>query len=297
MPAEREGFVDVDGFRTWYRAVGDLDGTRLPLLCLHGGPGSTSGYHERLEALADERAVVRYDQLGCGRSGQPGDPQWTLPLFRAEVRAVRDALGLDRVHLLGTSWGGMLALEHFFDQAGTVASLVLSSTLASAEQWAAEVRTLRDAMPPEHVAAFDEADRAGRWEGPAWEAADQAFADRHFYRGTEKAAIERMREGRSPEAYEQMWGPSEWLVTGELAGWDVRDRLGEIDVPALVLRGAHDLCTPAVAATLVAGIPGARLEVFEESSHTPVVEETERYLDVVRAFLHDAERELVADSH
>ena len=289
MPAEREGLVAVDGFRTWYRVVGDLNGPRLPLLCLHGGPGSTSNYHARLEALADERAVIRYDQLGSGRSQQPPDPHWSLSLFRAEVRAVRAELGLERVHLLGTSWGGMLALEHALERPGTLASLVLSSTLASSEQWTAEVRKLRDAMPSEVVAAFDEADRAQRWEGPEWEAADEAFGDRHFYRGADKAEVERIREGRCAEAYEVMWGPSEWLATGELADWDVRDRLAEIDVPTLVVRGGYDLCTGPVAETIVNGIAGARLEVFEESSHTPVLEETERYLGVVRAFLHDAE--------
>ena len=91
---EREGFVAIDGFRTWYRVVGDLSGPRPPLLCLHGGPGSTSTYHERLEGLADERAVVRYDQLGCGRSERSEGATWTLELFRAEVDAVRVALGL-----------------------------------------------------------------------------------------------------------------------------------------------------------------------------------------------------------
>ena len=289
MPEAREGWVDVDGFRTWYRAVGDLASPRAPLLCLHGGPGSTSTYHERLEQVAGERAVVRYDQLGCGRSERSEGATWTLDLFRAEVDAVREELGLDRVHLLGTSWGGMLALEHALVRPGTLAGLILSSTLASAEQWTGEVRKLRDAMPPDVVAVFDEADQARHWEGPAWDAADEAFAARHVYRGVDAADLARMRAGRSVEAYETMWGPSEWLATGELAGWDVSDRLGELDVPTLVIRGEHDLCTPPVAQTLVDGIRGARLVVFEHSSHVPAVEETERYLQVVRDFMRVAE--------
>jgi L-proline amide hydrolase len=287
---EREGWLDFEGFRTWYRVVGDLDGPRPPLLCLHGGPGSTSTYHERLEALADERAVVRYDQLGCGRSERPDNPRWTLDLFRAEVDAVRAELGLDRVHLVGTSWGGMLALEHALARPGTLAGLILSSTLASAEQWTGEVRKLRDAMPPDVVAVFDEADRTQRWEGPEWEAADEAFAARHFYRGAiGDPILERMRAGRSPEAYNAMWGPSEWMVTGELAGWDVRDRLGEIDVPTLVIRGQYDLSTPPVSQTLVDGIRGARFVVFENSSHAPAIEETERYLQVIGDFMREAD--------
>jgi proline iminopeptidase len=74
-----------------------------------------------------------------------------------------------------------------------------------------------------------------------------------------------------------------------MRGWDARDRLGEIDVPALVVRGRYDMCTKPIAAELVNGIPGAREVVFQESSHTPVLEETDRYLDVVRTFLRTSE--------
>src|SRR5919202_721794 len=112
MP-EREGWIDWDGHRTWYRVVGDLGSGKDPLLALHGGPGSTHNYFAPLERLAEDgRAVVVYDQLGCGRSDRTVDLDWSVELFRNEVQAVRDALGLERVHLLGTSWGGMLALEH-----------------------------------------------------------------------------------------------------------------------------------------------------------------------------------------
>jgi L-proline amide hydrolase len=82
-----------------------------------------------------------------------------------------------------------------------------------------------------------------------------------------------------------MWGPNEWTVTGALAGWDVRPRLHELDVPTLVIRGRYDLSTESIAGTLVRGIRNAREVVFEHSSHTPVLEETERYLDVVGGFL------------
>ena len=99
-----EGFVPFRGYRTWYRIIGERRPAPLPLLCLHGGPGSSSSYHSRLEALGDGRQVVRYDQLGCGNSDRPDDDSlWTLELFVSEVQAVRDALGLDRVHVLGTS--------------------------------------------------------------------------------------------------------------------------------------------------------------------------------------------------
>ena len=90
---------------------------------------------------------------------------------------------------------------------------------------------------------------------------------------------------KGKDVYRAMQGPNEWTPTGALRGWDVRDRLGEIHVPTLVIRGRYDMCTDAVAATLVAGISGSREVVLEESSHTPVLEETDRYLDAIGSFI------------
>src|SRR5918912_3543664 len=139
-----EGFVDFRGYRTWYRAVGS-GGT--PLLALHGGPGSTHHYFAPLERLADERPVVVYDQIGCGSSDRPSDLEWSVEVFREELAAVRSQLGLDRVHLLGTSWGGMLALEHVLSGADGIVSLILSSTLASLDEWVVEQKRLVAGLP------------------------------------------------------------------------------------------------------------------------------------------------------
>ena len=109
-----EGRVPFRGYETWYRVVGDgEDDGKLPVICLHGGPGATHWYLEPLEGIASSgRRAVFYDQLGCGASSQPHDPSmWTVELFVDEVNAVREALELERLHLFGNSWGGMLAME------------------------------------------------------------------------------------------------------------------------------------------------------------------------------------------
>ena len=286
MVAE-EGYVDFRGYRTWYRSVGDR-GT--PLLALHGGPGSTHHYFAPLERLADERRVVVYDQIGCGASDRPTDVEWSIELFREEVAAVRGQLGLDRIHLLGTSWGGMLALEHVLSGAEGIVSLILSSTLASIDEWVAEQKRLLDDLPPDVRAVLDRHEQAGTYDDPEYEEAMQVYFDRHFYRGPKpRTEIERWRGGRAPDVYRAMQGPNEWTVTGALRGWNVRDRLGEVRVPTLVVRGRYDMCTPAVARTLVEGIAGAQEVVLEQSSHTPVLEESDRYLEVVGRFMHEAE--------
>jgi L-proline amide hydrolase len=289
MPVS-EGYVDFRGCRTWYRLAGELGSGTTPLLALHGGPGSTHHYFAPLEGLAPDRPVVLYDQIGCGGSDRPHDIEWSVDVFREEVDAVRSQLGLDRIHLLGTSWGGMLALEHVLSGAEGIVGLILSSTLASVDQWAAEQLRLRNALSAEAVEVFERHERAGTYNDPEYDQAMEAYFDRHFYRGPKpRAELEAMNAGKAVDVYNAMQGPNEWTVTGALRGWDVRNRLGEIDVPTLVIRGRHDMSTDPISATLVNGIKGAREVVLENSSHTPVLEETDQYLEAISKFMKEAE--------
>jgi L-proline amide hydrolase len=289
-PPVSEGYVDYRGYRTWYRIVGDLGSGAVPLLALHGGPGSTHHYFRPLEQLGSERPVVVYDQIGCGGSDRPRDIEWSVAVFREEVDAVRSQLGLERIHLLGTSWGGMLALEHVLTGGAGIVGLMLSSTLASIDQWASEQAGLRNALPAEVVEVLDRHERAGTYDDPEYERAMEAYFDRHFYRGPKpRPELERMNAEKAPDVYRAMQGPNEWTPTGVLRGWDVRHRLRELDLPTLVIRGRYDMCTDAIAATLVQGIRNSREIVLEESSHTPVLEETERYLQGISAFMRDCE--------
>ena len=100
-----------NGHKVWTKIVGD--GSGIPLLLLHGGPGAGHDYLEPLAALGDERPVIFYDQLGCGKSDIPDNSAlWTIERFADEVDEVREQLGIDRCHLLGQSWGGWLGLEY-----------------------------------------------------------------------------------------------------------------------------------------------------------------------------------------
>jgi pimeloyl-ACP methyl ester carboxylesterase len=264
-----EGFVDFRGYRTWYRVSGEaLPGT-LPLLCLHGGPGSSSTYFHPLEELTGRQVVV-YDQLGCGESDRPGDVEWSLELFLDEVGAVREQLGLDRIHLLGQSWGGILAQQYALGRPGGICSLILSSTLSSAAQWTETTARLFAALGPGATIEDYDAAHMCRLDPPPPE-------------------FEQWKTKRNRDVYHVMWGPNEWTCTGVLAGWDVRDRLGELDLPTLVLRGGHDACTEEIAQTMVQGIPGAEYAVFDDSAHIPFVEEPERYRAVLGDFLERVE--------
>src|SRR6266568_3649793 len=153
LPAT-EGYLSFAGYRTWYRVTGESEEPgKFPLLCLHGGPGATWHHMEPYAELAAEgRRVVCYDQLGCGNSAisEPHDTSmWTTELFLAEVAAVRKELGLDRCHVLGHSWGGMLGMAYAITRPAGLVSLLVESSPASVPFWLTELARLRAELPPE----------------------------------------------------------------------------------------------------------------------------------------------------
>ena len=292
-----EGRIPFAGGETWYGIVGGSEEPgKLPLLCLHGGPGALHDYLEPLGSLADTgRRVIFYDQIGCGRSWveKPGEA-WTVELFVGEVQAVRDALGLDRVHLFGSSWGGMLAMEYALTRPVGLASLVLSSSPASIPVWAEEASRLRHELPEETQRVLDEHEAAGTLDSAEYRAATMEFYKRHVCRlDPWPDYVLRTFTGieEHPDVYTTMQGPNEFLITGTLRDWDITDRLGEITVPTLITAGRHDEFTPRQAQALHRGIPGSELVTFEESSHMQFAEEPARYHDALAAFLDRVEQE------
>lgn len=284
-----EGFLELkNGYRVWYRRLGAGDAT--PLLLLHGGPGAGHDYLEPLQALSATRPVILYDQLGCGKSDQPDDPSlWTLERFVEEVGEVREQLGLASVHLLGQSWGGWLAIEYMLSQPLGIQRLILASTSASIPQFSDETRRLRKQLPEEVQEVLARYEAAGDFHHPEYEEAVELFYQRYVCRLEEWPDCV-LRTGANLEnnpVYETINGPNEFTTIGNLRDWDRTSRLAEIQVPTLITVGRYDELTPACAETLRAGIPDARLVIFEESAHLAHVEESERYLGVVADFLQE----------
>ena len=292
----REGYVEHARGRTWYRVAGDGEEPgKLPLLCLHGGPGGTHDYLEPLEGMARTgRRTIFYDQLGCGRSDLPDDPSlWTVELFVEEVGVVREELGLERVHVFGNSWGGMLAMEYALTRPPGLASLVLASAPASIPQWVEETGRLRAQLPAEVQEVLDRHEAAGTTDDPEYAEAAMVFNRRHVCRVDPwPDCVLRSFEfiARHGVVYKTMNGPSEFHVTGTMREWSIVDRLGEIDVPTLVVTGEHDEATPAINRTVAEGIPGAESVILPGASHMAHVEQTEGYLRLLDGFLSRVEQ-------
>ena len=285
---EEEGHIDVPGGQVWYKVVGS--GESVPLLTLHGGPGGGHDYLEPLNALASERPVVFFDQLGCGKSDTPDDVSlWRIDRFVDEVTAVRDALGLDRIHLLGHSWGGWLAIEYMLGAPSGVVSLTLASTSASIPQFVYEAGKLISKLPREMAETMRRLEAEGDFENPEFEAGMMEFYKRHLCRlDPWPDPIMRSLENLDGNiVYETMNGPTEFTVIGNMKDWNRIEKLSEIVAPTLITCGRYDELTPACSRTLHQGIMNSRMHVFERSAHMAHLEETESYLQILSEFLRD----------
>jgi proline iminopeptidase len=245
-----------------------------------------SHYLTTLLALADERPVVLFDQLGCGRSERPDDPSlWTVERAVAEVVAVRRALALGEVHLLGHSWGGFLALASAQAHRDGVRSLVLSSPLVSVSEWMEDARSLLASLPDATRETIEQHEAAGTFDDPAYEAATMEFYRRHFCRlDPWPPQLQRTFAELGEGPYHTLWGPSEFTQTGTLRGADLTSVLGELRQPSLWLGGTDDEVPPARLRSFAARAGGAA-QVFDGGTHCVHLEQPDAYVGTIRTFL------------
>lgn len=282
-----EGYIQVTGGKVWYKMIGN-GAVGLPLLVVHGGPGAAHDYLEPLEALADQRPVIFYDQLECGNSERPGRPDlWTLEHYVEEVEHVRAALGLDRMHIIGQSWGAAVAAEYALGPHGDhVASLILSGPLLSTSRWIADQNAYIAQLPP----AVRDVIRASEADGDFTSAPYQE-AMTHYYmkhvcrRQPWPDCLNRAMAKLNPAVYVHMWGPSEFTVTGILKDYERSDRLHELAMPVLLTGGQFDEAAPDTIRFFQSRIPRAELRVFAEASHEHHLEKTGEYLAAAQEFL------------
>jgi len=282
---EGEGYIDVTGGRVWYRIVGS--GSATPLLLLHGGPGGPSDSLKPLGKLSDERPIIFYDQLGSGKSDRPNDPNlWRTERFVEELAQVRQALGLDRVHILGHSWGTMLAVDCMLTNPSGIVSLILSSPCLSTKKWMEDVNKYRSNLPVEIQEILEKHEKAGTIDSEDYLNATMEFYKRHLCRlDPWPKELEQLFEDLNMEVYETMWGPNEFNATGILKDYDRTEQLKEIEVPTLFTAGRYDEASPETTALYQSYISGSKLEVFEDASHLTMHEKPEKYCQVVSDFL------------
>ncbi len=276
-----EGRVEVRGGSVWYRIVGEGEGP--PLVTLHGGPGYPSASLQPLEALAAERRVVSYDQLGCGNSDRPDDPSlWTMDRSIDELERLLDHLELDSIHLLGHSWGTMLGMDFYLAHPKTVRSMIMVSPALSASRWAEDSERLISSFPAELRAIHADPDASEEDVGRL----KSEYMRRHFLRLREEPEpVKRAKEGFGPQVYITMWGPNEFTPVGPLKDYERTDDLPSISVPVLYLCGRYDSATPEATEFYASLTPGAETRVFENSAHHSFIEDAHSFTTAAKAFL------------
>ncbi|WP_369807441.1 proline iminopeptidase-family hydrolase [Mycobacterium sp. E3305] len=285
-----DGMIAVPGGNVWFERIGG--GPGLPLLVVHGGPGLPHTYLRSLERLADEREVVYWDQLGCGNSERPSNPDlWTMSRSVAEMDAVVRGLGLKGFHLFGNSWGGMMAQQYALDVPSGAVSLTISNSIASIPEFSQMVARLKAELDPATQSAIDRHEAAGTTYTAEYQDAIRTWNETYLCRVRPwppelLAAFANM----GTDIFETMFGPSDFHIVGTIRDWDVFDRLPEITLPALVLAGRFDECVPEHMWEMHRRIAGSRYELFESSAHMPFIEEPAKFDRVMRDFLrhHDS---------
>ncbi len=281
----REGFLKIDGHRIWYSAYGEAKkGT--PLMVLHGGPGFLS-MPEVVRDLASDRPVFFYDQYGCGRSDRaPDRADYTVKGYVRELGEVRRKLGLNRVYLMGFSWGTALACAYMLDRrpAG-VEGLVLCGPYLSTTRWNADQRANIARMPGEVRKAIEEGERKADYSD-SYQAAMMEYYRRHVCRlDPWPASLQKAFFRLNPDVYQTLWGPSEVTITGTLRDLDLLPDLHRIGQPVLLVCGDADEAGVKTVKDYQMAFPDARMAVIPQASHLHVLEQPRLFKEVVRSFL------------
>jgi proline-specific peptidase len=287
MVASYDGYMPFKGYKTYYRVFGSPKSTKPPLLVLHGGPGSAHNYLLGLNALTQTgRQVIYYDQLGCGKSDQPDDESlWQIPLFIEEVVAIRNTLNLKKIHLLGHSWGGMLAIEYLLTQPKGIKSAILASPMISMPLYQTEVDKLKRALPGDTYAIMKKHEENGTTASKEYAKAYELYGKHYLFSGSKFPEKYSSHGTEGDSVYKKMWGVSEAYGNGTMKDWDKIEQLPKIKVPCLITSGQYDELTPWQAGIAGNQIPHSQIKIFTNGTHLVHIEQEELYLQTVAEFL------------
>ncbi len=293
-----EGFVDADGVLVYYKTVG----SGHPLMILHGGPGASHEYFlPYLLPLARNHKLVFLDERGSGRSEKLEDPKgYTIDAMADDVEAVRKALGLGKVALLGHSYGGALAQAYALKYQANLDHLILCSTWHSTRQLNGIFREMMAKMTPELRGRIQRMEAAGLFgKGKVYEQERYtpeymiaAWGEGYFpylYQRRPDPNYDPIASGvMSWDLYREMWGShGEFVIDGNLASVEYAGRLPSIRVPTLITVGDHDECDPSLSREMQNLITGSKLVVFPQSGHMTFVDQPGMFIRSVDEFLKE----------
>jgi proline iminopeptidase len=285
-------------FKVWTKRVGN--NPTIKVLLLHGGPGATHEYFEAFDSYFPGASIeyYYYDQLGSHYSDQPDDPSLVdLPRFVEEVEQVRKALGLNNknFYLLGHSWGGILAAEYALKYGQNLKGLVISNMMMSIPAYNKYADTvLMPQMDQKALAEIRQLEADKKYEDPRYM---ELLIPNHYVHHILRMPadqwpepVQRSFAHINPKIYIPMQGPSELGAhDARLENWDRVGDLGRIDVPTLVIAGAHDTMDPAHMKMVSQKLKHGRLLVCPNGSHMSMYDDQQTYFTGLIKFLRDVD--------
>ncbi|MBF8251667.1 MAG: L-proline amide hydrolase [Actinobacteria bacterium] len=287
---DRSGYMIWKHGRTWFRVIGDLNSPRIPLVVLHGGPGSAHNNVLTIAKLlsASSRPVIVYDQIGCGKStplrSKPAE-FWTIELFEEELSKIIKHLKIEERYILaGASWGGMLAMNYAIKKPKGLKGLIIANSLPSSRMWVLETRKLVAKLPTKHRNAIYKYEKLGKHTSKEYLAANTEFANRHIRQIPPLIDNEPKREF-GKHVYEAMWGPTEFTVRGSLKDWNVEKELHRIKVPTFFINGERDEATPAMQRFMKARVQGSEYYCIKGAAHYAFIEAPLEWMQATEKWL------------
>ncbi len=283
-----EAMLAVQGGRIWYKVSGA--GTGTPMILIHGGPGMGSFYMKSMEALGDDRPVVRYDQLGTGKSDRMTDTAlMKIPRYVEELDSLRRALKYDKVFLNGNSWGTIVAIEYYKAHPDHVAGILFSGEafdIAAAEK---EINAAVAKLSPAAQKAFAQYNVDKNLEAPAYKAAVDEFYAQNVWRHPVAADVDSTMRLMGAEQYRYFQGENETMIVGALKGYSAIKDLPNIKVPVLMTTGEFDELGPKLIEQHAKLIPGAKFIVYKDAAHVTQWDAAEQSVKDAREFFRSVD--------
>lgn len=271
-------FLNVDG--VWTRCLLAGERGRYPILMLHGYGGTADTWIRNIDALGQQYFVVAVDMLGAGFT-KPAGPWGGVPQPKIlnHLRGLIDLLGLERLCVMGSSYGSLIAALMYFDMPRRVNRLVLNGSgmcFNTDEQLLSGIRQTLTGFGP----VLD----APTLEGYRTHAIKHFFDPSSF---DESALMMKLTAAAQPWMKE-VWesGLKALLDLDSWRDWAVRDRLHLMDVDTLVVWGRQDRAAILESAEHgVARMPRGKLIAYDNCKHNPMAEHPDKYNDMIRAFI------------
>lgn len=284
-----EAHLSVPGGNIWYKITGN--GKGIPVVLLHGGPGQGSFGLKPFEELGNDRQVIRYDQLGGGKSDKISDTTlFTIDHFVEELELLRKHLKIPQWHVLGQSWGTIIAIEYYKKYPGKVTTIIFGGACINMKLWEQHTKQLVQTLPESFKQAIANAESTGNYDDSLYKNAIKKFNSIYVCRHPVKADRDSLFATWNEKIYVYMQGPSEFTITGTLKNYDATSFLPEIKVPTLFTVGEFDEAGPEIIKGFANKVPGSRYVVFPGSAHATMWDARDENIKVVREFLNSTEK-------